>query len=246
MNVIQILYPIIDNFWSFLVLYWFKHAISQNLTPLPIHGDDLSLSLYLFLSLSLSLSNGATIQGGPRPPSRISSIPPGLGRLLSSFYIPSLPQPPPLHLPNAAWVSLWGAFLLARWGGLSWINHRHPGVWHVLPISVYYFLYNTHTHTYIYIYIYIYIFAILVCMTMHNLIRWTIEPTDATIIRCIFLELSQSQHVSGIIMPIIRRTRTRLVKTSREDAWLCWLWLCGATAPHNHASPVLTFCILPF
>jgi hypothetical protein len=38
----------------------------------------------------------------------------------------------------------------------------------------------------------------------------------------------QSQHVSGIIMPIIRRTRTRLVKTSCEEAWLCWLWLCGA------------------
>jgi hypothetical protein len=49
-----------------------------------------------------------------------------------------------------------------------------------------------------------------------------IEPTDITIIRCIFLELNQSQHVSGIIMPIIRRTRTRLVNTSWEDAWLCW------------------------
>jgi hypothetical protein len=48
-----------------------------------------------------------------------------------------------------------------------------------------------------------------------------IEPTDATIIRCIFPELNQSQHVLGIIMPIIRRTRTRLVKTSCEDAWLC-------------------------
>jgi len=33
---------------------------------------------------------------------------------------------PPLHLPNAAWVSLCGAFLLAHWGGLSWINHRRP------------------------------------------------------------------------------------------------------------------------
>jgi H+/Cl- antiporter ClcA len=31
-----------------------------------------------------------------------------------------------------------------------------------------------------------------------------------------------------LIMPFIRRTRTRLVKTSCEDAWLCWLWLCGA------------------
>jgi hypothetical protein len=37
----------------------------------------------------LSLSNGATARGGPRPPSRVSSIPPGLGRPLSSFYIPA-------------------------------------------------------------------------------------------------------------------------------------------------------------
>jgi hypothetical protein len=50
------------------------------------------------------------------------------------------------------------------------------------------------------------------------LIRWIIEPTDAKIIRFIFLELNQSQHVSGTIMPIIRRTKTRLVKTSCEDA----------------------------
>jgi hypothetical protein len=63
---------------------------------------------------TLSLSNGATARGGPRPPSRVYFIPPGLGRPLSSFYIPALPHPPPLHLPNAAWVSLWGAFLLAR------------------------------------------------------------------------------------------------------------------------------------
>jgi len=38
------------------------------------------------ISLSLSLSNGTTAQGGPRSPSRVSSILPGLGRLLSSFY----------------------------------------------------------------------------------------------------------------------------------------------------------------
>jgi hypothetical protein len=33
-----------------------------------------------------SLSIGATSQSAPRPPSRVSSILPGLGRLLSSFY----------------------------------------------------------------------------------------------------------------------------------------------------------------
>jgi hypothetical protein len=37
-------------------------------------------------SLSLSLSIGATTQNRPRPPSRVSSILPGLGRLLSNFY----------------------------------------------------------------------------------------------------------------------------------------------------------------
>ena len=87
--------------------------------------------------LFLSISNGATARGGSRPPSRVSSILPGLGRLFSNFYTLALLHLPPLHLPSAAWVSLWGAFLLAHWGGLSWINHRRPGVWHVLPISVY-------------------------------------------------------------------------------------------------------------
>ena len=62
----------------------------------------------------LSLSNGTTARGGPRPPSRVSSILPGLWRLLSSFYILALLYFPSLHLPNAAWISLWGAFLLAH------------------------------------------------------------------------------------------------------------------------------------
>ena len=65
-------------------------------------------------SLSLSLSNGATARGGPRPPSRVPSILPGLGRLFSNFCTLALLCLPPLHLPNAAWVSLWGAFLLAH------------------------------------------------------------------------------------------------------------------------------------
>ena len=97
------------------------------------------LQTYLILSLALcfSLSNGATARGGPRPPSRVSSILPGLGRLFSNFYTLALLRLPPLHLPNAAWVSLWRAFLLAHWEGLSGINHRRPGVWHVLPISDY-------------------------------------------------------------------------------------------------------------
>ena len=67
--------------------------------------------------MALSLSNGATAQGGPRPPSRVYSILPGLGRLFSNFYTLALLHLPPLHLPNAAWVSLWGAFLLDHWGG---------------------------------------------------------------------------------------------------------------------------------
>ena len=84
-----------------------------------------------------SLSNGATARGGPRPPLRVSSILPGLGWLFSNFYTLALLHLLPLHLPKAAWISLWGAFLQAHWGGFSWINHRRPGVWHVLSISVY-------------------------------------------------------------------------------------------------------------
>ena len=79
--------------------------------------------------------NGTTTRGGPRPPSRVSSTLPGLGRLLSSFYTLALLHLPSLHLPSTTWVSHWDAFLLAHWGRLSWINHRHPGLWHVLPIS---------------------------------------------------------------------------------------------------------------
>ena len=94
-------------------------------------------SYYQIRNLFISLSNGSTAQGGPRPPSRVSSILPGLGRLFSNFYTLALLHLPPLHIPSTAWVSVWGAFVLGHWGGLSWINHRRPGVWHVLPISVY-------------------------------------------------------------------------------------------------------------
>jgi hypothetical protein len=96
----------------------------------------LSLSLSIPLSLSLSFQC-TTTRGGPRPPSRVSSILPGLCRLLSSFYTLPLLQIPSLHLPSTAWVSLWGAFLLAHWGSLSWLDHHRPGIWHALSISVY-------------------------------------------------------------------------------------------------------------
>jgi len=36
-----------------------------------------------------------------------------------------------------------------------------------------------------------------------------------------------SQHVSGIVMPIIRRTRPCITACGVLH-WLCWLWLCGA------------------
>jgi hypothetical protein len=63
---------------------------------------------------SFSFSNGTTVQGGPRPPLGVSSIHHGLWRLLSNFNILSSLRLPPLHPPNAVWVSLWGAFLLAH------------------------------------------------------------------------------------------------------------------------------------
>ena len=84
----------------------------------------------------IPIPNSTTAPGGPRPASRVSSIIPSFGRLLSCFYTLALLHLPSLHLPSVTCVSLWGAFLLAHWGGLSWINHRHPAIWHVLPISI--------------------------------------------------------------------------------------------------------------
>ena len=53
------------------------------------------------------------------------------------------------------------------------------------------------------------------------------KPTDATNLMFIIKRLSQ--HVSGIIMPITRRTR--LCTTAYGVLhWLCWLWLGGAAS----------------
>ena len=43
----------------------------------------------------------------------------------------------------------------------------------------------------------------------------------------IFIIKLLSQHVSGIIMPIIRRTRPCITAYGVVH-WLCWLWLCAA------------------
>jgi len=58
---------------------------------------------------------------------------------------------------------------------------------------------------------------------------------DATV-RC--LSSTLSQHVSGIIMPIFRRTRRVLLR------WFCWMWLVAVVGlapynavPHNRYQP---------
>ena len=52
-----------------------------------------------------------------------------------------------------------------------------------------------------------------------------INQQDAT--NPMFIIKLLSQHVSGIIMPIIRRTRPCITAYGVLH-WLCWLWLCGA------------------
>jgi hypothetical protein len=79
--------------------YPFHSPVSPSL-PLPCVAvrHHISTGLYQLITLS----NGATARDGPRPPSRASSILPGLGQLLSNFYILALLHLPPLHLSNAA------------------------------------------------------------------------------------------------------------------------------------------------
>ena len=78
----------------------------------------------------------------------------------------------------------------------------------------------------------------------NNSVKREGNQQDATNLTFIIKILSQ--HVSGIIMPIIKRTR---VCTAAYGVlhWLWWLWLCGAgtvtftvhtarvPAPHNHS-----------
>jgi hypothetical protein len=93
----------------------FSH-LPQNIKNLSWNANKFKLALKRFLLMGsfYTLSNGATAQGGPRPPLGVSSILPGLGRLLSNFYILASLHLQPLHLPNAVWVSLWDVFLLAH------------------------------------------------------------------------------------------------------------------------------------
>ena len=125
------------------------------------------VNVYCNLTIHPSIHpNGTTARGGPRPPSRVSSILPGSGRLPSSFCTLALLHLPSLHLPSATWVSLWGAFLLAHWGGLPWINHpwRMTCPAHFIVTLL------------VYIYIYIYVFYFILCyvhnFTSHNSFSW--------------------------------------------------------------------------
>jgi hypothetical protein len=52
-----------------------------------------------------------------------------------------------------------------------------------------------------------------------------INQQDAT--NPMFIIKLLSQHISGIIMPIIRRTRPCITAYGVLH-WFCWLWLCGA------------------
>jgi len=59
-----------------------------------------------------------------------------------------------------------------------------------------------------------------------------------------FIHNSLNQHVSGIIMPIVRRTDCTKLRV--ELAWMCWLWLCGVgtraaarvPTPHNRSQHI--------
>ena len=59
------------------------------------------------------------------------------------------------------------------------------------------------------------------------------EPTDDTGTD-VYSQLVLSQHVSGIIMPIVRRTDC--IKPRVVLAWMCWLLLCGVRIRAEHST----------
>jgi len=62
----------------------------------------------------------------------------------------------------------------------------------------------------------------------------------------VYSQLSNSQHVSGSNMPIVRRTDC--IKPRVVLAWMCWLRLCGAgaracrTVQYQHSHSALSLC----
>ena len=59
-------------------------------------------------------------------------------------------------------------------------------------------------------------------------VRWR-ERNQQDVTNPMFIIKLLSQHVSGIIIPIIRRTRPCTTAYGVLH-WLCWLWLCGAAS----------------
>jgi len=55
-----------------------------------------------------------------------------------------------------------------------------------------------------------------------------------------FIHNRLTQHVSGIIMPIVRRTDC--IKLRVVLAWMCWLWLCGVGIRAAHTNSTLSSC----
>jgi len=55
-----------------------------------------------------------------------------------------------------------------------------------------------------------------------------------------FIHNRLTQHVSGIIMPIFRRTD--YIKPRVMLAWMCWLWLCGVGTRAERTVSALSLC----
>ena len=54
-----------------------------------------------------------------------------------------------------------------------------------------------------------------------------------------FIHNRLTHHVSGIIMPIVRRTDC--IKPRLVLAWMCWLQLCGVGTPHNRSQHIQAY-----
>ena len=117
-------------FRTHLILYGYKkycHKVYGHVSSVWSLFTNVTLGDFKVVRTVVSLSLQRRYSPGWASASFRSFLHPSRFRAATfQFLHPSLPTSSSTPSPNAVWVSLWGAFLLAHWEELSWIDHHHP------------------------------------------------------------------------------------------------------------------------